>query len=85
MIRREPLPVKAFCVWCFIIASGLIAAYVIFVALISVWVGLIHIARFGAWVPILTGSTVFVIVASVFFRTSKAILSRLNNEETFDI
>jgi hypothetical protein len=85
MIQEEPLPLKAICVWCFIIASGLITAYIGLISLVSVWVGFTHIGRFGFWVPILAGTILFVTVFCLYFRAVKAIRRRLDREEVFDI
>ena len=85
MIQDDPLPLKAICVWCVVIATGLITAYIGFVSLVSVWVGFAHIGRSGSWVPISAGTVAFVTASWVFFRAAKAILSRLNDEEVFDL
>ena len=85
MIQEKPFPLKAICVWCLIIAAGLITVYIDLISLTSVWVGFTCIDRSGSWVPILGGAFVFVIISFVFFRASKAILNRLNNEEVFNV
>ena len=85
MIQDDPLPLKAICVWCVVIATGLITAYIGFVSLVSVWVGFTHIDRSGSWVPILAGTIVFVIVSLLYCRATRAILGRLKSEDVFDI
>ena len=62
MIHEEPLPFKTVFAWCFIILCGLIAAYLAFLSLISVWVGVTHIYRAGSWVPILVGIILLCVV-----------------------
>ena len=85
MIQEKPLPLKAICIWCLIIAGGIITVYIGLISLISVWVGFTHINRSGSWAPILAGAIVFVSISWMFFRASKAVLSRLNDEEVFKL
>ncbi|MBU1902088.1 MAG: hypothetical protein KJ573_00680 [Proteobacteria bacterium] len=85
MIREDPFPVKKIFAWCFIIAGGLITAYIGLISLVSVWVGLTHIHLFGSWAPILAGTALLFIVSLVYFRVVRAILTRRNKEELLDV
>jgi hypothetical protein len=81
MIQEDPLPLKTVFAWCFVILSGLIAAYIAFLSLISVWVGVTHIYRAGSWVPILVGIILLCVVLWLYFRLSRTILNLSNRKE----
>ena len=81
MIQEDPLPFKTVFAWCFIILSGLIAAYIAFLSLISVWVGFTHIYRAGSWVPILVGIVLLALVSWLYFRLSRTILRLSHRKE----
>jgi len=81
MIHEDPLPFKTVFAWCFVILSGLIAAYIAFLSLISVWVGFTHIYRAGSWVPILVGIVLLTIVLWLYFRLSRTVLNLSNRKE----
>ena len=80
MIQENRLPLKTLFAWCFVILSGLIAAYIAFLSLISVWVGLTHLYRAGSWVPILTGIAILALVSWLYCRATRAILSHRKEE-----
>ena len=76
MIHNEPLPLKNLSLWLLLIFSGLITAYLSFVAAISLWVGLAHLQQDGFWMPILVGTLILVISLWLFYRLTKIILNR---------
>ena len=80
MIQEDRLQFKTVFAWCFIILSGLIAAVIAFLSLISVWVGLTHLYRAGSWVPILAGMVLFTLVSWLYFRLARTILTHRKEE-----
>ena len=81
MIQEDPLPFKTVFAWCFVILSGVIAAYLAFLSLISVWVGVTHIYRAGSWVPILVGIILLCVVLWLYLWLSRTILSLSSRKE----
>jgi uncharacterized membrane protein HdeD (DUF308 family) len=55
MIHDEPFPFKQVSLWFLLLFCGLIAAFLLFIALISVWVSLTHLHQDGFWMPLLVG------------------------------
>ena len=80
MIQEDRLQFKTVFAWGFVILSGLIAAYIAFLSLISVWVGFTHLYRTGSWVPILAGMVLLTLVSWLYFRLARTILSHRKEE-----
>jgi len=81
MITQRSIPVKNLSLWCLLIGFGLVAAYVIFVALVSVWFGLHNVNEDGFWVPVLAGSASIIVVAWVSISILRYLLTRLREKE----
>jgi len=62
MISNEPLPLKNLGLWSLFFLAAFLAAYIIFAAMVSVWVGLTHVQQEGFWMPLLTGILVMIVV-----------------------
>ena len=80
MIQEDRLQFKTVFAWCFVILSGIIAAYIALLSLISVWVGFTHLYRAGSWVPILAGMVLLILVSWLYFRLARTILSHRQEE-----
>ena len=80
MIEEDRLQFKTVFAWGFVILSGLIAAYIAFLSLISVWVGFTHLYRAGSWVPILAGMVLLTLVSWLYFRLARTILTHRKEE-----
>lgn len=81
MIPRETASFKRVWLWSLFVACGLIAAYICFISIVSVWVGLDHIHQSGFWVPILVGLLVLVGVTGVFLRIAKGIRRLMRDQD----
>lgn len=81
MIHSEPFPFKQLSLWSLLISSGLIAAFILFIALISVWVSLTHLQQDGFWMPLLAGIFCMGITLWLFFIFSKSILGRMKEKD----
>lgn len=78
MIHDEPFPFKHISLWFLLVLSGLIAAFFLFIALISIWVSLTHLHQDGFWMPLLVGIIgmgatfwLFIIFTKFLLRTMK--------------
>ena len=85
MISREPLPLKNISLWFVLICGGLIAAYIVFVAIISIYVGVNHMQQDGFWMPILAGMISIIVILWIFLGFSKSIINRMKEEDIINI
>ena len=81
MTSREPILFKKIWLWLAFVACAVLAVYIAFVSLISVWVGIDHAREDGFWVPILIGVLILVGIGSVFFRLSRNIFSHMKDDQ----
>ena len=85
MISHEPLPLKNLGLWSLFLLSAFLAAYIIFTAIVSIWVGLSHVQQDGFWMPILTGILSMILVLWPFLRLSRLILNAMKEKDTISI
>lgn len=85
MISHEPLPLKNLGLWSLFLLSAFLAAYIIFAAIVSIWVGLSHVQQDGFWMPILTGILSMILVLWPFLRLSRLILNAMKEKDTISI
>jgi hypothetical protein len=71
---------KNLTLWSLLICCGLLAAYVLFLGGISIWVGLSHLQQAGFWMPITTGTITLLGVLWVFLRLTRFILNRMKEK-----
>ncbi|MFC1868042.1 hypothetical protein ACFL0H_07925 [Thermodesulfobacteriota bacterium] len=81
MIHREPFPIKKTNLLLLIIGLGLIMAYIAFIALISISVGLNHLQQDGFWVPVTAGVIAIIGCVLIFFCFSKFIINRMKEKD----
>ncbi len=85
MISHEPLPLKNLGLWSFFLLCALLTAYILFAAIVSIWVGLRHAAQDGFWMPILAGFLSMILVLWPFLRFSRFILNSMKEKDTINI
>jgi hypothetical protein len=85
MISREPFPLKNLGLWSLLLLSALLATYIIFASIVSIWVGLSHLHQDGFWMPILAGILTMILVLWPFRRLSKLILNSMKEKDTINI
>jgi len=85
MIYRESLPLKNISLWCLLVCCVLVAAYIVFVAIISIYVGMNHIHQDGFWMPIFAGVSSIIVILWLFMGFLKFILNRMKEEDIFNI
>ena len=85
MSSREPLPLKNLGLWSLLLLSALLAGYIIFVSIVSIWVGLSHLHQDGFWMPVLAGLLTMILVLWPFRRLSRLILNAMKEKDTINI
>jgi len=85
MISHEPLPLKNLGLWSLFLFFALLTAYIIFAAIVSIWVGLSHVQQDGFWMPILAGILCMILVSWPFLRLSRLILNSMKEKDTVNI
>ena len=81
MIHSEPFPFKHLSLWFLLIFSGLIAAFLLFIALISVWVSFTHLQQDGFWMPLLVGILGMGTTLWLFFIFARFIFGRMKEKD----
>ncbi len=85
MISREPFPLKNFSLWFLLIGLSIVIAYVAFIALISISVGLTHLHQDGFWIPILAGAFSIVSCLCMFIFYLRFFIGRIGEKEGISI
>ena len=80
-----PLPLKSVGLYVLLIFGGLLSAYISFVGLISIWVGLRHSQQDGFWMPILVGALFILIIAMFFFRLTHFIKDQMREKDIIEV
>jgi len=78
---KEPVPIKKICLWCLIITLGIIDTCMVFISIISIWAGFVHMQRTGFWVPILGGGLLLMLALFLYIRATKCILVHIKEED----
>ena len=81
MIYQEPFPLRNMSLLFLLICFGLISAYIMFIGIISIWVGLNHLQQDGFLVPILAGLFSITAVLWLLIRFSRFIIHRMRERE----
>ena len=85
MIYHEPFPLKTLGLWSVLALCGLFAAYIIFIAIVCIGVGLKHSPQDGFWMPILAGTVSITVVLWLFVRFSRFILNKMKEKDTINL
>jgi len=85
MISHEPLPWKKLTLWSILILSALLTAYILFVSIVSIWVGFTHMENDGFWMPVTAGSFSMLFVLWLFVRFCRFILHRMKEKDTINL
>jgi hypothetical protein len=84
LIHDEPLLFRNIGLRILLVFLGLIISYIIFIALISINVGLNHIQQDGFWVPILAGSFSILGCLWLFLKFSRSIINRMKEKDIIE-
>ena len=81
MIHDESISIRNISLWFLLVGVGLIIAYITFLALISISVGLNHLQQDGSLVPITAGVILIIGCLSLFFYFLKLIIGRMKEKD----
>lgn len=84
MIAHKPKHLKKLLRWLLLILYTMVASYLGFIFLVSVWTGFKHIRQYGFWVPVLAGMISFIFVLFLFIRITKPLLGQLKQKDLFN-
>ena len=71
--------------WCLTIACGLMAVYLSFVCLLSIFVGLTHKQQPAFWLPILAGVMSLIAILWGFLKITRKIFSQKREEVSANV
>ena len=81
MIHDEPFPLKQFSLWFLLIFCGIITAFLLFIALISIWMSLTHLHQDGFWMPLLVGIIGMGTTIWIFIVFTRFILGKMKGKD----
>ena len=85
MIYHKPVPFKNLGLWLLLVCGGLISAYIIFIALIPISVGINQVQQAGFWMPILVGIVLIMAVLWLFYGCFRFILNQTKEKDIINI
>ena len=71
--------------WVLLVFSALAAAYLVFLGVISISVGLQHTDQEGSWMPLLAGGLCILVVLWLLFRVARSVLLTLWKNESLNV
>jgi membrane protein implicated in regulation of membrane protease activity len=71
--------------WFLLLLCGVAALVVVFLGALSIWVGIHHQVRSGAWVPMVAGALVIALVLAVYLRLFRLRYGRMKSPESIDL
>jgi uncharacterized membrane protein HdeD (DUF308 family) len=85
MIYHAPFPLKNMGLRLLLACFGLITFYIIFLALISIKVGMNHLHQDGFWMPILAGTITIIANLWLFLLLIRFIINQMKDRDTLNI
>lgn len=71
--------------WVLLVCSALVAAYLLFLGVISISVGLQHADQEGSWMPMLAGGLCILVVLWLLFRVARSLLQTQRKVESLNV
>lgn len=71
--------------WVLLVCSALVAAYLVFLGVISISVGLQHADQEGSWMPLLAGGLCILVVLWLLFRVARSLLQTQRKVESLNV
>ena len=71
--------------WVLLVFSALVSAYLVFLGVISISVGLRHTDEDGSWMPVLAGSLCILSVLWILFRVARSLLQTLRKTDSLNV
>ena len=81
MTEMRPVSLKDWTLRALLIFCGLLTCSVLFLGVVSLWVGLTHQSRDGFWMPVLTGLLAIALASGLYYRLSRFVLGRIREED----
>jgi len=81
MLFREPFPVKKTCLWTLVFILGLIVLFAIFIAVISINIGLSNMNQDGFFIPVLAGFFLIGICLFLYIYFIRFIINQLKEKD----
>ena len=85
MIKNDPLPLKSIVLRILLFCCALITAYILFISLVSVWVGLNHPQQQGFWMPVAAGAFFMIATLCLFWRLLRSVMRQLKEKDFIDL
>jgi uncharacterized membrane protein HdeD (DUF308 family) len=71
--------------WVLLVFSALVSAYLVFLGVISISVGLQHTEEEGSWMPVLAGSLCILAVVWILFRVTRSVIQALRKTDALNV
>ena len=71
--------------WVLLVCSALVAAYLVFLGVISISVGLQHTDQESSWIPMVAGGLCILVVLWLLFRVARSLLQTLRKAERLNV
>jgi hypothetical protein len=71
--------------WVLLVFSVLVSAYLVFLGVISISVGLQHTEEEGSWMPVLVASLCILVVLWVLFRVARSLIQALRKTDSLNL
>jgi len=71
--------------WVLLVFFALVAAYLVFLGVISISTGLQHTQEEGSWMPVLAGSLCILAVLWIFFRVARSLVQALRKTDSLNV
>jgi uncharacterized membrane protein HdeD (DUF308 family) len=71
--------------WVLLVFSALVSAYLVFLGVISISVGLQHTDEEGSWMPVLAGSLCILVVLWILFRVARSLVQTLRKGDSLNM
>ncbi|MEJ2726261.1 MAG: hypothetical protein P8175_16795 [Deltaproteobacteria bacterium] len=85
MTGSESLPLKNATLWFLLFCCGLTAGYLVFVGLVSIWVGVHQVRQNGFWLPIAAGALVVFAASWLFHRLARFLYSQIRQTDRLQL
>jgi hypothetical protein len=85
MIAKESLSMKKVGLWSLLITCGLLSVFILFISIISIWIGFGAMPRNGFWVPILAGTASMAFILFSFAGLIRIIRKKTKEKDLLDL
>lgn len=83
MILHQNTSIKKKCLWPLIVACFMVAVLLVFISIISMRTGFLHMQQDGFWVPVSAGMALLAFAIFFFVCSIRRIISCMKAEELF--